>query len=143
MGARGAIFGLTRGSGRNHIIRAALESIAYQSRDVLRVMEKDAGVRISELRVDGGASANNLLMQFQSDITGSTVIRPKILETTAFGVACLAGLAVGVWFGEDELKAKWAKAAVFTPNMPLDKVDKLCAGWSKAVERAVGWATDD
>jgi glycerol kinase len=142
MYARGAVFGITRGSGRDHIIRAALESIAYQVYDVLRAMEDDAAVKIGELRVDGGASENNLLMQFQSDITGATVLRPKIRETTAFGAACLAGLATGVWNGVDELKSKWGVESSFKPGMPPDKAKKLRDGWARAVERAKDWADD-
>ena len=142
MYARGAILGVTRGAGRDHIIRAALESIAYQSRDVLRAMEKDAGVKISELRVDGGASANNLLMQFQADITGVKVLRPKIKETTALGAAYLAGLATGVWRGPGELAGINAEEAVFTPNMPNAEAERLCGGWARAVERAKGWASE-
>ncbi|MEG2770651.1 MAG: glycerol kinase GlpK, partial [Oscillospiraceae bacterium] len=107
MYARGAIFGLTRGSGRNQIIRASLEAIAYQTRDVLNAMESDVGFKINELKVDGGASANNFLMQFQADITGTTVRRPMIRETTALGAAYLAGLATGVWKSIDEIKAQW------------------------------------
>ena len=143
MYARGAIFGVTRGTGRDHIIRAALESIAYQSRDVLKAMEKDAGVGIDELRVDGGASANNLLMQFQSDITGATVIRPRIQETTALGAAYLAGLATGVWRGLDAIREKTAVDAAFTPKMDIADVNKYCNGWARAVERAKGWALDE
>jgi glycerol kinase len=143
MYARGAIMGITRGSGRNHIIRAALESIAYQSRDVLNAMGRDAGIQINELRVDGGASANNLLMQFQSDITGATVLRPKIRETTALGAACLAGLATGIWRGTDAVKEKWRLDASFAPMMPADRVKKYCSGWQRAVERARGWADDN
>jgi len=139
MYARGAVFGLTRGSGRAQITRAALESIAYQSRDVLLAMEKDAGIKIAELRVDGGASANSLLMQFQSDITGAAVIRPRIQETTAFGAACLAGLATGVWDGIGALEEAWSAEAAFTPNMPPERAEALCRGWAQAVERARGW----
>ena len=142
MYARGAILGLTRGTGRDHIIRAALESIAYQSRDVLTAMEKDAGIKIAELRVDGGASVNNLLMQFQADITGATVMRPKVRETTALGAACLAGLATGVWRGLETLKNKWAIDAAFGPNMPDAEVKRLCRGWARAVEYAKGWAEE-
>lgn len=140
MYARGTIVGLTRGSGRNHIIRAALESIAYQSRDVLRVMELDAGVKIDKLRADGGASVNNLLMQFQSDITGATVLRPKIQETTALGAACLAGLATGVWRGVESIKSKWSLDAAFSPEMPVGRANQLCGEWERAVARAKDWA---
>ncbi|MDR3120634.1 MAG: glycerol kinase GlpK [Clostridiales bacterium] len=139
MYARGAILGLTRGAGRDHIIRAALESIAYQSRDVLRAMEKDVGLKIVELRADGGASANNLLMQFQADITDAVVRRPKIRETTALGAAYLAGLATGVWRNLDEIRGQWTLDATFEPQMPAAEADRLCEGWARAVERAKGW----
>ena len=139
MYARGTIVGLTRGSGRGHIVRAALESIAYQSRDVLNAMEMDAGIKINEIRVDGGASANNLLMQFQADITGATVVRPRIQETTALGAACLAGLATGVWDEVGAIKSKWAADAKFVPKMPEQQKEKLYSGWKRAVERAGGW----
>ncbi len=140
MYARGTILGLTRGTGRNHIIRAALESIAYQSRDVLLAMEKDAGVDIIELRVDGGASANNLLMQFQADITGATVRRPKVRETTALGAALLAGLAEGVWQSPGEIHSQRQEDTLFAPQMPKEEARRCCAGWAKAVRHARGWA---
>ncbi|MFV0413769.1 MAG: glycerol kinase GlpK [Oscillospiraceae bacterium] len=140
MYARGAILGLTRGAGKNHIIRAALESIAYQTMDVLGAMQKDAGVSFKELRVDGGASANNLLMQFQADITGVTVRRPIIRETTALGAAYLAGLATGVWKDLSDIKGQWTLDKLYEPAMPAEQVKALYAGWQKAVERARGWA---
>ncbi|MEG1125450.1 MAG: glycerol kinase GlpK [Oscillospiraceae bacterium] len=139
MYARGAILGLTRGAGRNHIIRAALESIAYQTRDVLMAMQKDAGACITELKVDGGASANELLMQFQADITGVAVRRPMIRETTALGAAYLAGLATGVWKDKNDIKAQWTLDKVYTPEMPKDEAERLVKGWNKAVERAKSW----
>ncbi len=142
MYARGAILGLTRGAGRNHIIRAALESIAYQTLDVLRAMEADSGVCIRELKVDGGASANNLLMQFQADIAGITVRRPMIRETTALGAAYLAGLAVGVWSGLDDVKGQWTLDQLYEPAMPPAARNALEKGWHKAVERAQDWAGD-
>ena len=135
MYARGAIFGLTRGAGRNHLIRAALESIAYQSADVLYAMQADTGLTLHELKVDGGASANGLLMQFQADITGVTVRRPMIRETTALGAAYLAGLATGVWQDREEIKASWTLDRLFTPQMPAEKAARLYAGWKDAVER--------
>ena len=135
MYARGAIFGLTRGAGRNHIIRAALESIAYQSADVLHAMQADTGLPIRELKVDGGASANGLLMQFQSDITGATVRRPMIRETTALGAAYLAGLATGVWKNRAEIKEQWTLDRLYTPQMSHEKAKKLYAGWQDAVAR--------
>ena len=137
--ARGAIFGLTRGATGGHLARAALESIAYQSAEVLRAMESDAGLTLSELRVDGGATANNLLMQFQADILGVPVVRPRIAETTALGAAYLAGLAVGYWHDDAELTANWQVDRRFEPAMSRDQAAALMAGWDKAVARAKGW----
>ena len=137
--ARGAILGLTRGANRYHIIRAALEAIAYQTKDVLVAMEKDAGIELQNLKVDGGASANNFLMQFQADMLDRTVLRPVIAETTALGAAYLAGLAVGFWANEDEVKTKWAIDGKYEPKMDAAERDKLYAGWTKAVERAIDW----
>lgn len=137
--ARGAILGLTRGANRYHIIRAALEAIAYQTKDVLVAMEKDAGIELQNLKVDGGASANNFLMQFQADMLDRTVLRPVIAETTALGAAYLAGLAVGFWANEDEVKTKWAIDGKYDPKMASEDRDKLYAGWTKAVERAIDW----
>lgn len=142
MYARGALVGLTRGAGRNHIIRAALESIAYQTADVLQSMEKDAGLPLRELRVDGGASANNFLMQFQSDIIGRTLRRPMIRETTALGAAYLAGLATGVWRDLDDIRSQWTLDRLYEPEMSEADRTRLYAGWHKAVERARGWAED-
>ena len=138
--ARGAIFGLTRGSGAGHIARAALESIAYQSAEILDAMEADAKIKLAELRVDGGAAANDLLMQFQADLLGVPVIRPKILETTALGAAYLAGLAVGYWRDEGDIAANWRVDRRFEPSMSRDHARELTAGWKKAVARAKGWA---
>ncbi len=137
--ARGAIVGLTRGANRNHIIRAALESIAYQSRDVLDAMQKDSGIRLASLKVDGGAVANDFLMQFQSDIMGTKVIRPKLIETTALGAAFLAGLAVGFWKSTAELSDKFSVDREFAPSLPAEQRDQLYAGWQKAVTRAQHW----
>ena len=139
MYARGAILGLTRGAGRNHIIRASLESIAYQTADVLRAMESDTGVSLTELNVDGGASANNFLMQFQSDIVGRDILRPVIRETTAMGAAYLAGLAVGFWSGLEEIKAAREIAKTFHPTMTKEKRETLLHGWHKAVDRSKKW----
>ncbi|MEP7276126.1 MAG: glycerol kinase GlpK [Betaproteobacteria bacterium] len=138
--ARGAIFGLTRGATGAHIARAALESIALQSADVLDAMQKDADLTLAELRVDGGATANNLLMQIQADILGVPVVRPKVQETTALGAAYLAGLAVGYWHGDDELRANWQVDRRFEPSMPRERVAEMRAGWEKAVARAKAWA---
>jgi glycerol kinase len=139
MYARGAIFGLTRGANSNHIIRAALESIAYQSKDLIDAMQEDSGCKLTSLKVDGGASRNNLLMQFQADITGTEVVRPIVTETTALGAAYLAGLAVGFWESKEEIAKKWAVSQAYTPNLSEDKKEKLYRGWKKAVERAKGW----
>ena len=142
MYARGAILGLTRGAGRNHIIRASLEAIAYQTGDVLQAMEEDTGIRLRELRVDGGASANNFLMQFQADIVGRTIRRPMIRETTALGAAYLAGLATGVWSSLDDIRAQWTLDKLYEPAMPEEQRQRLQAGWQKAVQRAKDWAED-
>ncbi len=139
MYARGAIVGLTRGSSKEHLIRATLESLAYQTRDVLEAMEADSGIELKELKVDGGAVANDFLMQFQADILGSGVERPEITETTALGSAYLAGLAVGYWEDKDEILAKRKVDTVFNPEMDEDKKEKLYAGWKKAVKRAMDW----
>ena len=139
MYARGVIVGLTRGAGRNHIIRASLEAIAYQTADLIHAMESDTGKPLNELNVDGGASANNFLMQFQSDIVGRTILRPVIRETTALGAAYLAGLAVGFWDGLEEIKKAREIARVFNPAMEDAQRTKLLGGWHKAVERAKQW----
>ncbi|MFW6266797.1 MAG: glycerol kinase GlpK [Halanaerobium sp.] len=142
MYARGTIVGLTRGSSRNHIIRATLESIAYQSRDVLEAMEADSGIELKKMRVDGGAAMNDFLMQFQADILGSEVERPEINETTALGAAYLAGLAVGFWENKEELVQKWKKDKDFKSKMTEDKREKLYKGWKKAVERSKDWSEE-
>jgi glycerol kinase len=138
--ARGAIFGLTRGATKAHLARAALESIAYQSADVLNAMEKDAGITLTELRVDGGATCNDLLMQFQADVLGVPVVRPKVLETTALGAAYLAGLATGFWNSIDDIRANWRIDRRFDPQMSSERAAELRAGWEKAVERSKAWA---
>ena len=132
--AKGTIIGITRGTNAAHIARAALESIAYQSYDLLKAMESDAQIPIAELRVDGGATKNNLLMQFQSNILNTKVIRPTIIETTALGAAYLAGLAVGFWKDESELTAKWKVDQVFNPNLGQADVEKGIEGWKKAIQ---------
>ena len=141
--ARGTIVGLTRGASKEHVIRATVESLAYQTADVLRSMEKDSGLRISRLKVDGGASANNFLMQFQSDILDAEVIRPQCVETTAMGAAFLAGLAVGYWKDTDEVRENWALGHVFTPLMDDETRKKLLKGWSRAVRASIAWAQDE
>ena len=137
--ARGCIVGLTRGVNRNHIIRATLESLAYQTNDVLGAMEEDAGVKLAALRVDGGACANNFLLQFQADIIGAPVHRPECVETTAMGAAYLAGLAVGYWETKEDVVRNWHMGRVFQPNMAADRRAKLTAGWRKAVRVSSGW----
>ena len=139
MYARGSIFGLTRGSNKNHIIRAALESIAYQVRDLINAMEEDAGFKINTLKVDGGASKNKLLMQFQSDITNIEVCKPIITETTALGAAYLAGLAVGYFNTIEEISENWYGGENYNPNMEVEEREKLYNGWKKAVSRAQHW----
>lgn len=139
MYARGAILGLTRGANKNHIIRAALESIAYQTRDVLEAMQEDSGIELNGLKVDGGATANNFLMEFQSDILGKTVRRPTVLETTALGAAYLAGLAVGVWETKEEIKNSWILDREFSPTMEEGLREEKYAKWKKAVERSRAW----
>lgn len=137
--ARGTMVGLTRGSSKGHIARAALESIAYQTKDVLRAMEADTGLPLKELRVDGGASMNNLLMQFQSDILGVPVLRPTVSETTALGAAYLAGLAVGYWESQADIAEQWQVDARFEPAMKGKQRRALYGDWQRAVERSQGW----
>jgi len=139
--ARGAIFGLTRGSSAAHIARAALEAIAFQSADLLDAMQSDANIKLSELRVDGGAAGNNLLLQFQADLLGVPVVRPKILETTALGAAYLAGLAVGYWKDIAEIRELWVRDRAFEPAMPRQQVADLRGGWAKALARSKSWVS--
>ncbi len=138
--ARGTIFGLSRGTTDAHIARATLESIAFQTYDVLKAMESDAGLPIAELRVDGGATVNDLLMQFQSDVLGVKVIRPEVIETTALGAAYLAGLAVGFWGSIDEISSQWKESASFIPKMDLDKKEKYLFQWQRAVNAVLAWS---
>ena len=140
MYARGAIFGLTRGVKKEHIIRAAIEAIAYQSRDVLEVMQKDSGIHLKMIKVDGGAVQNNLLMQFQTDILGIPLVRPEVTETTALGAAYLAGLATGFWNNKEEISRKWKADKKFLPGIDNETKEKLYSGWKKAVQRALNWA---
>jgi glycerol kinase len=140
--ARGTMVGLTRGTGAAHIARAALESIAYQTADVLRSMEADSGIRLSELRVDGGATQNNLLMQFQADVLGVRVVRPKVFETTALGAAYLAGLAVGYWKDAGEIAAQWQTERIFEPAITRGEAALRLADWSRALACAKGWAAN-
>ena len=135
--ARGTIVGITRGTTDCHIARAAIESIAFQTMDLLKAMEADSGISIKELRVDGGATANNLLMQFQSDLLQTKVIRPITIETTALGAAYLAGLAVGYWWDTNEIQELWQKESSFIPHMSINQKNELAAGWSRAVNAAI------
>jgi glycerol kinase len=137
--ARGAIVGLTRGAKKEHLIRATLESIAYQTNDVLKAMQEDSGIELNALKVDGGACANNFLMQFQADILGVQVDRPEIIETTALGAAYLAGLAVGYWKDKEDVCSNWALSKSFTSNMEEEKRAELLKGWHKAVGRSKDW----
>ena len=141
--ARGTIVGLTRGVNKYHIIRATLDSLAYQTNDVLRAMKADSGIALAALKVDGGASANNFIMQFQSDIIGTPVMRPKCVETTAMGAAYLAGLAVGYWKSKEDVVRNWAIDRTFTPEMGDIERDQKLTGWHKAVKCAFGWARED
>ena len=141
--ARGAILGLTRGAERAHLIRATVESLAYQVYDVLKAMEMDAGRKLNALRVDGGASANNFLMQFQADLLGGQVIRPSCIETTALGAAYLAGLATGFWKNADEVRENWQKERVFEPEISGERREKLLKGWKKAVCCTFDWAREE
>jgi glycerol kinase len=143
MYARGAILGITRGVNRDHIVRAALESIAYQTMDVIEAMKQDSGIPLKALKVDGGACANNFLMQFQADILGVPVIRPQNIEVTAQGAAFLAGLGAGVWKDKDALKALCVEERVFYPNMSAEEKAKKYAGWKKAVQRSMSWMDAD
>ncbi|PJF23317.1 MAG: glycerol kinase [Phototrophicales bacterium] len=138
--ARGTLIGLTRGSGRAHVVRATLEAIAYQTRDVVGAMEADSGLSLAALRVDGGAAMNNFLLQFQADILGVPVERPVVTETTALGAAYLAGLAVGYWGSMREIERQWQVERTFEPQMSEDQRETLYAGWRKAVQRARDWA---
>ena len=141
--ARGTVVGVTRGCKKEHFIRATLESIAYQAYDVIRAMEEDAGVDLIALKVDGGASANNMLMKFQADLAGATVYRPKCIETTALGAAYLAGLAVGYWKDKEEIRKNWQLGRKFESTMEAEKREKLLKGWKRAVRCALAWAEDE
>ena len=143
MNARGMIIGITRGTTKSHIVRATLDSLAYQTRDVLGAMEADSGNRLAALKVDGGAVANNLLMQFQADLLGVPVDRPQITETTALGAAYLAGLATGVWSSKEDLKKSWQLDTRFAPSLDQQEADKLYKGWKKAVKHAANWLADE
>lgn len=141
--ARGTVVGITRGCQKEHFVRAVLESIAYQSMDVLKAMEEDAGIPLGELKVDGGASANDFLMQFQADITGQTVHRPDCIETTALGAAYLAGLSVGYWKDREEIRKNWQLGKRFDVSMEQEKREALIRGWKRAVKCALVWADDN
>ncbi|HSI08941.1 MAG TPA: glycerol kinase GlpK [Rariglobus sp.] len=141
--ARGTMVGITRGTNRAHFCRAALEAIALQTADLIACMEKDSGLPLKELRVDGGASRSDPLLQFQSDLLDTRVVRPRCIETTALGAACLAGLAVGFWSDREELARNWTVDATFKPLRPRAEIDALRAGWDRALERAKGWQKPD
>lgn len=141
--ARGTIVGLTRGVNKDHIVRATLESLAYQVNDVLEAMEADSGIRLTALKVDGGASANNFLMQTQADISNAPVNRPQCVETTAMGAAYLAGLAVGYWKNKEDVVKNWASDQIFTPKIEEAKREEMLRGWKRAVRCAFGWAKDE
>lgn len=141
--ARGTVVGITRGCTKEHFVRATLESIAYQTADVLAAMEQDSGISLKSLTVDGGASANDFLMQFQADVIGTEVLRPKCIETTALGAAYLAGLAVGYWASREEIKANWSLGAQFSPKMPAKEREALLKGWKRAVKCARFWAAEE
>ncbi len=141
--ARGSVFGITRGCQKEHFIRATLESIAYQTYDVIKAMEEDAGIKLTNLKVDGGASANNFLMQFQSDILDATVDRPNCIETTALGAAYLAGLATGYFKDKDEIRQNWQLGKAFVPAIENEKRCELLKGWKKAVKCALIWADEE
>lgn len=140
--ARGTVVGLTRGCNKAHFIRATLESIAYQNKEIIEIMEKESGVKIHNLRVDGGASNNNFLMQFQADMLGVDVLRPSCVETTALGAAYLAGIAAGYWDSLDDVRRNWELAHTFTPDMDEETRERLMKGWHKAVTRSLDWAED-
>lgn len=140
--ARGTVVGLTRGCTKEHFIRATLESIAYQSVDVLRAMEADSGICLKSLKVDGGASANNFLMQFQADIMDTEVHRPECIETTALGAAYLAGLATGYWKDRKEIRENWQLGQSFEPKMSEESRKELLKGWKKAVKCAIAWTEE-
>ena len=137
--ARGTIVGLTRDTNRNHIVRASLEAIAYQSAEVLRSIANDTGVELKELRIDGGAAANDFLCQFQADLLGMKVTRPRILDTTAMGAAFLAGLAVGVWKDQTQIRKLWQEEKTFAANISREDANQKMDAWNRAVERSKGW----
>ena len=141
--ARGAILGLTRGTTREHIVRATVESLAYETYDVLKAMESDSGISLKQLRVDGGASANNFLMQTQADLINAPVHRPVCVETTAMGAAYLAGLAVGYWKSLEEINENWAIDQIFEPSIDPEIREKKLKGWHKAVKYSFDWAKED
>lgn len=141
--ARGCIVGITRGVNKYHIVRATLESLAYQTNDVIRAMEADSGLKLAGLKVDGGASANNFLMQYQADVIQERVLRPRCIETTAMGAAYLAGLAVGYWGGLEEITQNWQTDRIFMPQMDAQECEKRLCGWKKAVRYSFDWAKDE
>jgi len=141
--ARGTIVGMSRGTTAAHVARAAVEAIAYQSAELLAAMQKDADCAVHEVRADGGAARNDLLMQFQADLLGVPVVRPQVTETTALGAACLAGLAVGFWSSREEISARWRSERRFEPQLPAARRDEMMARWSRAVAHARAWAVPE
>ena len=143
MYARGCLFGLTRGTSRNHIIRAALESIAFQSKDVIDAMIADTGLLFDEIKVDGGASVSDIIMQFQADIMNKEVLRPECIETTALGAAYLAGIAVGFWKDKEDIRSNWSLERTFLPFMTKQDREERLKGWKRAVRCAISYAAQD
>lgn len=141
--ARGTIVGLTRGARKEHFIRATLESLAYQTQDVLEAMEKDSGITLKNLRVDGGASANDFLMQFQADIMNKEVLRPECIETTALGAAYLAGIATGFWKDKEDIRKNWFLEKTFLPFMTQEMRQEKLKGWKRAVRCAIAYAKEE
>lgn len=141
--ARGVMVGLTRGVNKNHMVRAAVESLAYQVYDLIGAMERESRIQLRELKVDGGASANDFLMQFQADILNASVVRPSCIETTALGAAYLAGLAAGYWDSMEEIRKNWSIQAQFKPDMDEETRQRRLGGWSRAVKTALSWAEED
>ena len=141
--ARGAVVGLTRGVNRYHLVRATLDSLCYQVQDVLEAMEQDSGIRLTSLKADGGASANNYILQTQADLTGVPVKRPRCVETTAMGAAYLAGLSAGYWDSQEKVRANWAIDRTFEPAISQEQREKMRAGWKRAVKRSFEWEKEE
>ena len=142
MYARGVLIGFSRATTRNHVIRAAVEALAYQTKDIIEAIEKTGEIKVNELRIDGGAARNEVMCQFLADILNIKVVKPPHLESTALGAAYLAGLGVGFWSDRDEISEKWKVEKVYEPNMDADRREELYHGWKKAVQKAIGWLKD-